>query len=174
LAGKGDSVRFRNSILLGVSVVLLASAWAQQSKSAAVLSADELKTVAPASFFYRGRSAATQLRNSAGVRTSDGKFVLAGLVDTAGYASNIAEKYQGFFISEVKLKIEGAELAPGEYGVGFVGGKFVVTDVGANDVLSVSAKKDDNLKRPTPLKIAQEGSNYRLYAGRKYVTLELE
>jgi hypothetical protein len=171
---KEHFVRLRNSILLSVLVVLLASAWAQESKSAGVLKPEELKAVAPASFFYRGRSAATQLRNSAGVRTSDGKFVLAGLVDTAGYASNIAEKYQGFLITEVKIKVEGSELAPGEYGFGFVGDKFVVTDVGANEILGVSAKKDDNLKRPTPLKIAQEGSNYRLYAGKKYVTLAVE
>ena len=167
-------MRLRNSILLSVLVLLLASAGAQESKSAGLLKAEELKAVAPASFFYRGRSAATQVRNSTGIRVADGKFVLAGLVDTAGYASNIAEKYQGFLITEVKVKIEGSELPPGEYGFGFVGDKFVVTDVGANDVLSVGSKKDDNLKRPTPLKIAQESSDYRLYAGKKYVTLEVK
>ena len=102
------------------------------------------------------------------------KYVLAGLVDTAGYASDIAEKYQGFFITEVKVKIEGSELVPGEYGLGFVGERFVITDVGANDVLTVSSKRDDNLKRATPLKIAKEGDAYRLYAGKKYVMLELE
>jgi hypothetical protein len=96
------------------------------------------------------------------------------LVDTAGYASNIAEKYQGFFITEVKLKVEGSELTPGEYGLGFVGEKFVITDVGANDVLSVSSKREDSLKRAMPLKITKEGDAYRLYAGKKYVTLELE
>jgi hypothetical protein len=161
-------------MVTGVAVVLLASAWAQESKSAGVLKPEELKTVAPASFFYRGRSAQTQLRNSAGVRTADGKFVLAGLVDTAGYASNIAEKYQGFLITEVKIKIEGSELVPGEYGFGFVGDKFIVTDVGANEVVNVSGKKDEELKRAMPLKVVQDGSNYRLYAGKKYVTLELE
>jgi hypothetical protein len=166
-------VRPRNSMLFFLSVVLLSSVWAQQSKPAGVLTAADLKTVVPASFFYRGQSASTQMRNSAGIRTQDQKYVLAGMVDTSGYASSIAEKYQGFFITEVKVKIEGSELAPGEYGFGFVGDKFVVTDVGANDVLSVSSKKDDNLKRAVPLKIAKEGDAYRLYAGKKYVTVEL-
>jgi len=50
----------------------------------------------------------------------------------------------------------------------------VVTDVGANDLLSVSSKQDDNLKRPVPLKIEEEGGVYRLYAGRKYVTVQVE
>src|SRR5215472_13798935 len=110
-----------------ILVVLLSCAWAQESKPAGLLTSEDLKTVAPSSFFYRGKSASTQLRNSAGIRTPDQKYVLAGLVDTAGYASNIAEKYQGFFITEVKVKIEGSELAPGEYGLGFVGEKFIIT-----------------------------------------------
>jgi hypothetical protein len=41
-------------------------------------------------------------------------------------------------------------------------------------VVNVSGKKDEELKRAMPLKIVQDGSNYRLYAGKKYVTLELE
>jgi hypothetical protein len=96
------------------------------------------------------------------------------LVDTSGYASDVAQKYQGLFITEVKLKVEGSELAPGEYGMGFVGDKFVVTDVGANDLLSVSCKRDENIKHPVPLQFVQQGGEYRLYAGRKYVTLEFE
>jgi hypothetical protein len=167
-------VRIRNSILFVVSVLIVSCAWAQQAKTPAILSGEELKKIAPTGFFYRGQSASTQLRNAAGIRTDEQKYVLAGLVDTAGYASNIAEKYQGFFITEVKVKIEGSELAPGEYGFGFVGDKFVITDVGANDVLSVSSKRDDNLKRAMPLKIEKEGSAYRLYTGKKYVTMELQ
>lgn len=166
-------MRARNSILLALFALLLSSLWAQ-SKPAGVLTAEDLKAIAPAGFFYRGRSASTQLRNTAGVRTGGDKYVLAGLVDTAGYASNVAEKYQGFFITEVKVKIEGSELAPGEYGFGFVGDKFVITDVGANEVLSVSSKRDDNMKRAMPLKVVKEGDAYRLYAGKKYVTVEPE
>jgi hypothetical protein len=164
----------RKSALLVLSTLLLSTAWAQQSKPAGVLAAGDLKTVVPASFFYRGQSASTQMRNSAGIRTQDQKYVLAGMVDTSGYASSIAQKYQGFFITEVKVKIEGSELAPGEYGFGFVDDKFLVTDCGANNVLSVSSKKDDNLKRAVPLKMAKEGDAYRLYAGKKYVTVQVE
>jgi hypothetical protein len=165
-------VRNRKSLLIAIAVILTSFAWTQQTKPTGVLPSAELKTIVPPSYFYRGQSASVQLRNSAGIRTTDQKYILAGLVDTSGYATDVAQKYQGFFITEVKLKIEGSELAPGEYGFGFVKDNFVITDVGANDLLSVSSKVDNDLKRPVPLKITQEGSAYRLYAGRKYVTLQ--
>jgi hypothetical protein len=165
-------MKLRHSLM--VLAVLSALALAQQSKPAGVVAKADLKTLIPSTYFYRGQSATVQQRNSAAVRTKDQKYILAGLVDTAGYASEVAQKYQGLLITEVKLKIEGSELAPGQYGMGFVADKFVVTDVGANDLLSVSSKRDNNLKRPVPLEIGQEGGAYRLYAGRKYVTLEVE
>ena len=116
-----------------------------------------------------------QLRNSAGFRAADGKLVLSGLVDTSGYAADLQAKYQGFLITEVKLKIEGTELAPGEYGFGFAkDGNFVVMDVGTNDLFRVAAKVDDKLARPVPLKMVPGGDSYRLYAGRKWVSLKAE
>ena len=105
----------------------------------------------------------------------DGKLVLSGLVDTSGYAADVQAKYQGFLITEVKLNIEGKELAPGEYGFGFSNdGKFLVMDVGANDLFTVAAKLDDKLARPVPLKLVEDGGAYRLYAGRKWVSLKAE
>ena len=149
---------------------LLASA--QQAKPG-MLSAEELKKTVPATYFFRGQSGAVQLRNSAGFRGQDGKLVLAGFVDTSGYAADLAEKYQGFLITEVKLDIEGSELAPGQYGFGFTkDGKFGVMDVGANDLLSVSFKRDENLKRPMPLKMVEDGGGYKLYAGKNWVSLK--
>ena len=165
-------MKLRPSLM--VLAVLSALALAQQSKPAGVVDKADLKTLVPSTYFYRGQSATVQLRNSAAIRTQDQKYILAGLVDTAGYASEVAQKYQGLFITEVKLKIGGSELAPGQYGMGFVGDKFVLTDVAANDLFSVSSTRDDKLKRPVPLALVEEGGAYRLYAGRKYVTLELE
>ena len=162
----------RISIL--ILATLLGAAFAQDAKTAGVLTNAQAKIIVPSTFFYRGQSASVQMRNSAAVRTRDGKYFLAGLVDTSGYATDVASKYQGFFITEVKLKVGEAELAPGEYGFGFVGGKFVVTDAGAHDVLSTPSQHDANLKRAVPLKITEDGGDYRLYAGKKYVTLQVE
>lgn len=168
-------MRTRNITLVVAFAILIVSVSAVgQSKPAGVVPSAELQKLVPAAYFYRGQSASVQIRNSGAIRTKDQKYVVAALVDTSGYSTDVAEKYQGLFITEVKVKVEGTELAPGEYGFGFVGDKFVVTDVGANDVFSVSSKADANLKRPVPLKIAEEGGEYRLYHGKKYVTVQVE
>ena len=161
---------------IGVAVILFSCLLlsAQQPKPG-MLSGDDLKKVIPAAYFFRGQSAPVQLRNSAGFSVPEGKLVLAGLVDTSGYAADLQSKYQGFLITEVKLNIEGSELAPGEYGFGFSKeGKFLVMDVGANDLFSVAGKMDDKLPRPVPLKMVEDGGAYRLYAGRKWVSLKTE
>ena len=161
---------------LGLAVVIFSCLLlsAQQLKPG-VLSSDDIRKVVPATYFFRGQSAPVQLRNSAGFSGADGKLVLAGLVDTSGYASDVQAKYQGFLITEVTLNIEGTELRPGEYGFGFSqDGKFMVMDVGANDLFSVTGKVDQKLPRPVPLKVVEDGGAYRLYAGRKWVSLKAE
>jgi hypothetical protein len=143
--------------------------------SPGMLGPEDLKRVVPASYFFRGQSAAVQLRNTAGFRVADGKLVLAGLVDTSGYSSDVAEKYQGFLITEIKLSIEGSDLPPGQYGFGFSKqDKFTVMDVGNNDVLSVPSHLDQNLQRAVPLKIVADQGSYRLYAGKKWVSMKAQ
>ena len=160
---------------LSLAVVIFSCLMLAAEQKPGVLSADEVRKVTPATYFFRGQSATVQLRNSAGLSAADGKLVLAGLVDTSGYASDVQAKYQGFLITEVKLNIEGTELRPGEYGFGFSqDGKFLVMDVGANDLFSVAGKIDEKLAHPVPLKIVEDGGTYRLYAGRKWVSLKPE
>lgn len=136
-----------------------------------VLKPADMQKLMPASVWYKGQSATTQLRNSGGVKFADGSFVLSTLVDTSGYSTGVAAKYQAYFIAEVPIKVGGQSLPAGAYGVGFIAGdKFVVTDVGANDVLTVSSGNDDGLKRPMPLQVTTDPTGgFRLYAGRKYV-----
>jgi hypothetical protein len=142
--------------------------------SAQVLTAEQVKKAAPTSFFFAGQNAAAQLRNTAGLKNSAGKLVLAGLVDTSGYATAIAEKYQGFLITEIKLSFDGGTLDPGAYGFGFKDGKFTVMNVAGTDVLSIASQNDDKLQHPVPLKFEKDGAEYRLYAGRKYVVVKAD
>jgi hypothetical protein len=138
-----------------------------------VLKPADMEKLLPAKVFYRGQAASTQIRNSGGVKFADGFFVLAAMVDTSGYATDVQSKYQAYFIAEVPIKVGGENLAAGVYGVGFIdGGKFVVTDVGAHDVLTVNSGEDAGLKRPTPLQVVADpaGGGFRLYAGRRYVS----
>jgi hypothetical protein len=158
----------RKIIWLVVLAALVAQAGAQ------VLTAEQVKKVAPTSFFFADQSAAVQLRNSAGLKTSAGKLMLAGMVDTSGYSTTIAERYQGFLITETKLSFGGVTLDVGAYGFGFKDGKFTVMNVAGTDIFSVASQNDDQLKRPVPLKIESDGSDYRLYSGRKYVVVKAE
>ncbi|MFY9843142.1 MAG: hypothetical protein WA718_14450 [Terriglobales bacterium] len=153
-------------------VVLAAMAWTQAG--AQILTSDQVKKVAPGSFFFSGQSGAVQLRNSAGLKNAAGKLVLAGLVDTSGYSTAITEKYQGFLITEIKLGFDGGTLEPGAYGFGFKDGKFSVMNVAGTEVLSIATHDDDQLKHPVPLMFEKDGGGYRLYAGRKYLVLKAD
>jgi hypothetical protein len=155
------------------SAVLAAPAAMLAQGGDTVLKPADTQKLLPASVYYKAQSAPTQLRNSAGVKFADGYYLLTTMVDTSGYSSDVAAKYQAYFITEVPIKIGGQSLPAGVYGIGFIsGGKFAVTDVGAHDVMSASSATDEGLKRPMPLQImADPGGGFRLYAGRKYVTI---
>jgi hypothetical protein len=152
-----------------VMAVVAVPALAQGSDT--ILKPTDTQKLLPASVYYKAQSAPTQLRNSTGIKFNDGYYLLATLVDTSGYSSDVAAKYQAYFIAEVPLKFGSETLPAGIYGVGFVpGDKFVVTDVGAHDVFTVGSATDEAIKRPTPLQImADPSGGFRLYAGRKFV-----
>lgn len=163
----------RLTAIAALVAVLLTLSLAQKAAQH-LLSTDELKNVVPAEFFFRGQKAPTQLRNSTGFQTADGKVTFGALVDTSGYSTAVQQKYQGLFITESKLNIEGSELGPGEYGFGFANDKFTVMNVANEDALGVPYQTDASLKRAVPLKLVEDGSGYKLYAGRKWVAVKPE
>jgi len=156
---------------LAVLMMAAPAAIVAQRSGDMVLKAADVQKQIPATVFYDGQQANTQLRNAGGVKFADGHYVLAVLVDNGGYSTGVAVKYQAYFVAEDPIRIGGQRLPAGVYGVGFVAGdKFVVTDVGAHDVLSVSSSADAEMKRPTPLRFeADAAGGYRLYCGRNYV-----
>jgi hypothetical protein len=161
------------ALALVTGMVALSGAQAQVAakNETTVLSAAEATRLLPASVFFRGQSATTQLRNSGGVKFADGMMVLAMMVDTSGYSSDVSAKYQAYFITEVPIKIEGHDLPAGIYGIGFIPeDKFVVLDVGAHDLFTVTSQADAEIKRPMPLKVAAVDGGFRLYEGRKFIT----
>ena len=157
-----------------VVAVLAVAALLPVQLGAQVLTGDQLKKVIPTSFFFAGQSATVQTRNSTALKNSAGKFVLVGLVDTSGYATAIAEKFQGFLITETKLTFDGATLDPGAYGFGFKDAKFTVMNVAGTNVFSIASQNDDQLKHPVPLKFEKNDARYRLYDGRKYVFVKAD
>jgi hypothetical protein len=175
-------MRFRSLVCL-LSAILLAAAAVSLAqpqpatnsapvKEGLLTAADVGNKLLPEKVFFRGQIAPVQARNTGGVRYADGLLVFAGLVDSSGYSTAIREKYQAYLINEVPIEIGGQTLKPGAYGIGFLeGNKFVVMDIGANDVLQAASAKDAEIKRPVPLQFtAVSGAgNYRLYHGRDYV-----
>jgi len=163
-------VKSAAAAVLAMAVMVAPSAIRAQGGDT-VLKPAELQKLLPSAVFYRGQSATTQLRNSGGVKFSDGYMVLATMVDTSGYSTGVAAKYQAYFVTEVPIKIGGQSLAAGVYGIGFVAdNKLIVTDIGAHDVLTVTTGDDADLKRPTPLQVvADPAGGFRLYAGRRYI-----
>jgi len=164
------------AVAASLSVALLAKPAYQGAagKETILKAADITPKIFPERVFYRGQVASVQMRNTGGVHFADDTYLLAGLVDVSGYSSGVREKYKGYLLNEVHVDINHQALAPGAYGIGFVDGpKFIVTDLGSNNVIEVAANKDADLKGPVPLQIAagSDAGTYRLYLGREYVTL---
>src|SRR5215207_105016 len=107
----------RHSLIAILSVVLLpALGLAPVDAPVVVLSGAQLARVVPTGFYFEGQSAPTQMRNSAAARFGPRHHVIAGMVDTSGYSVEVRAKYEGFFITDAAVVVEGQELQTGAYG----------------------------------------------------------
>src|SRR2546426_1751244 len=143
---------WRKYLLTVISVLVIAGSMPLLAKAqdrAVVLAGAELSRVVPPGFYFQGLSAPTQMRNSAAARLGKNRYVIAGLVDTSGYAADVRARYEGFLITDSAIKINGKELKAGAYGFGFSNeGKLNILDLAGNQILSVAVTKDEALKRP--------------------------
>jgi hypothetical protein len=161
--------------MLSMVVLTLIGCASAQQVTKHVLTSDELKKAVPAEYFFRGQKAPVQLRNAVGFQLADGKMMLAALVDASGYSTAIQQKYQGMLITETRLNVGGSSLFPGQYGFGFTAdNKFTVMDVANSDVLSAAYQTDQALQHAVPLKLMEDGTGYKLYAGKKWIAIKTE
>ena len=164
--------RPRAKTLAAAALLLLLPAAALAQGWPSILEGDALTRVVPTSFYFEGQSAATQMRNSAAAQFGPRRFVMAGLVDTSGYSSDVQAKYQGFLITDSPVFIEGARLPTGAYGFGFTSdGRLNIMDVGGRQLLTVRTRRDAAMQRPRPLMMTDARRGLRLYAGRDFVVL---
>ena len=151
-------------VLLGSSrllaVICCLPVFVMGQNSVTILTGAELNRVVPPGFYFQGLSAPTQMRNSAAARFGTKRFVIAGLVDTAGYAADVRAKYEGFFITDSPVRINGSDDR-----------KMQILDLAGNQILSISTTKDTELKRPRPLMMAKAEAGIRFYSGKDYVTV---
>lgn len=180
-------MKFRTRLLIGfaISLSVFASATGARMQTSAVaqsaavaqggavvLTGADLTRVVPPGFYFEGQSAPTQLRNAAAARFGRQHHVIAGLVDTSGYSSDIQAKYQGFFITDAPVSFQdGSVIGTGAYGFGFTETKFNIYDVGGRQLLSIEATSDRTMLRPRPLMMVKKGDRVLLYGGRTYVEL---
>src|SRR6266581_3333406 len=163
-------VCFVSSLSLFVICCLPALVIAQNSVT--ILVGAELARVVPPGFYFEGLSAPTQMRNSAAARFGTKRFVVAGLVDTSGYAADVRAKYEGFFITDSPIAINGSDLGTGAYGFGFGdNGKMQILDLAGNQILLISTTKDNALRRPRPLMMTNAAEGIRFYSRKDYVTV---
>jgi hypothetical protein len=165
----------RRALLTGFAALVICSSLpflAAAQDRATILAGAELTRVVPPGFYFQGLTAPTQMRNSAAARFGDSRYVIAGFVDTSGYAAEVRARYEGFLITDSAITINGSELGVGAYGFGFTNdGKLNILDLAGKEILSVSTTKDTQLKRPRPLMMTKSGDLIRLYAGKNYAEI---
>lgn len=165
----------KRSLIIGLVTLFITcslSMAVRAQETATVLEGAELTRVLPPGFYFQGLSAPTQMRNGAAARFGSKRFVIAGLVDTSGYAADVRAKYEGFFITDSPVAINGSDLSTGAYGFGFSNdGKMQILDLAGNQIFSVTTTKDTELKRPRPLMMTSGTGGLRLYSGKDYVVI---
>jgi len=167
-------IKYQTCFYLVLCAVIFAfnmSVTAQNSKTYEVLAGDALKRIVPTSFYFAGQSAETQIRNSAAARIGKDRHLIAGLVDTSGYSTEIQGIYEGFLITDSPVRFGGKLLKTGAYGFGFAKDKVNIFDLSSKQILSVKIADDAELKRPRPLMMTSEEKGIRLYKGKSFVLI---
>lgn len=163
------------SVILAIILVIIVCSFPLSSRAQQRpyrMTDQQVARIVPAAFYFQGQSAPTQMRNATAMRFGEDRHVIAGLVDTSGYAAEVRAKYEGFLITDLPITINGEALGIGAYGFGFSNdGKFSVMNIAGEQLLSVATTKDNALRRPRPLMMAESDSGIRFYSGKDYVVI---
>lgn len=135
----------------------------------------------PKDVYLEGNAIPTEKRNAALLKTPAGARVVFALIDTAGYSSQIKQKYHGMIIAEGKVSICGVPLDVGSYGFGLdkpsatsqQDAKFYIYNQAGGKVGECAAKKDNAINQPRPLSVVvKKGEPTHLYLGRYKLELQ--
>ena len=166
------SVRYALTVFAALVIVCSLAFVTTAQDRPVVLTGADLTRVVPPGFYFQGLTAPTQMRNAAAARFGANRYLIAGMVDTSGYAADVRARYEGFLITDSPITINRVELGVGAYGFGFSNdGKLNILDLSGKEILSVSTTKDSKIKRPRPLMMTISGNGIRLYSGREYAII---
>ena len=94
---------------MGVMVCLL-MAWpgaAYAQGGFETVTGEAFTKAVPGDFYLEGNRIPVEKRNAALLKNTKGARVVVGLIDTAGYSSQIKQKYVGMMITETKIAVCG-------------------------------------------------------------------
>lgn len=146
----------------------------------AIITGKSLNQAIPRDFYLEGNAIPVEKRNAVLIRTPAGARTLIALIVTAGFASEIQQKYSGMLISEGHLSICGKDAGIGSYGFGIhrLGSsreqraRFSLYNQAGHQVVECEMQKDLRLREPRPVRIVIESSrSARLYLGRYWLEL---
>ena len=171
--------------LVAIASLLLSITFAGSANAQGVFKVEKgeaLNKIVPKDFVLEENAIPTERRNSTLVVTPSGARLVAGLLDTSGYSSQVQEKYLGMLIAEGNVEVCGRQVDIGSYGFGLAkapgaaGGhpsRFFLYNQAGKKVAECTAKWDENLKSPRPLQVVVSGGGTaRLYLGRTWVELK--
>ncbi|MGH9434508.1 MAG: hypothetical protein ACRD06_00755 [Terriglobia bacterium] len=145
-----------------------------------IVTGELLNKAIPRDVYLEGSAIPVEKRNAVLIKTPAGARALFALIVTAGFASQLQQKYSGMLISEGRLSICGKDARIGSYGFGIrrtpAAGRqqaqlFFYNQAG-DQVIACDMKKDLRMREPRPLQVIIESSDSaRLYVGRYWVDL---
>src|SRR5208337_2010840 len=166
-------------VVMAILMGMPGSAWAQGAFEQ--ISGKAFDSAIPNDFYLEGNHIPVEKRNAVLLKTPAGARLVFALIDTAGYSSQIKQKYIGMAITEGKVSVCNSPLSVGSYGFGLVkpaatssgDAKFFLYNQAGQKVGECGAKKDSAVKQPKPLNIvSSKEAGARLYLTRYFLDLK--
>ena len=170
-----------SSILLLLVALGVGAPLARAQKGFEVVTGKDFTRAVPKDFYLEGNSIPVEARNAALLTTPSGHRLLLALIDTAGYSSQVQQKYMGMLINEGSVDFCGKPLEVGSYGIGMkmppaqsdAGAEFFLYNQAGREVCHCTVKKDSELKHPVPLQVVVKTEKTAiLYLGRYGVEIK--
>ena len=107
--------------------------------------------------------------------------MLLSTINTAGYSSQIKQKYTGMVITETNITVCGKIIGVGDYGFGLerpaapstAATTFRLYNIAGEKLAECAAKKDDSIKQPTPLTVtAVKGGPVKVAFGKDVIEIK--
>lgn len=170
-------------VLVFAGLILMAGPASAQSRFR-IETGKAFDKAVPKDFYLEGNSIPVEKRNSVLALTPSGARLVAGLIDTSGYSSQVQQKYIGMLISEGSVEVCGKRVGVGSYGFGLVRAhgapgkmegpaRFNLYNQAGHEVGSCEAPWDAKFEHPRPLDLVPGAAgSARLYLGRNWVELK--